>query len=94
LQARYAFLDHFAVTARYEFFNDPNAILSDVYTFQGETRGLLTNGFALELEYKPVKIGYIRLGYKFLHANKGNNVYYSNTYDHMNALLLTTGVRF
>jgi hypothetical protein len=94
LQARYTFLKHFAVTTRYEFFNDPNAILSDIYTFNGETRGLLTNGFALELEYKPVKIGYFRLGYKFLHANRGNNVFYSNISDHMNAVIFTTGVRF
>lgn len=94
LQARYIFSDHFAVTTRYEFFNDPNGLLSDIYFYDGKIRGLLTNGFALEFEYKPVKFGYIRAGYKYIHANKGNNVYYSNTSDHMNALIFTAGVRF
>jgi len=32
--------------------------------------------------------------YKYIHANDGNMVYYSNTSDHLDALSFTTGVRF
>ena len=94
LQASYAFLGHFAITGRYEFFNDPDGFLSGTYTFDGKTRGLHTEGFCAGFEYKPVNIGYIRLEYRYLHANKGNLVFYDNTSDHMQALIITTGVRF
>ena len=94
LLARYSFLKHFAIAGRYEYFHDPNGFLTGTYTYDGKTTGLTTNGMAVSLEYKPVKIGYIRMEYKFLHANKGNNVYYSGKSDHMNAIVFTTGVRF
>jgi hypothetical protein len=94
LQARYIFLNHFSISGRYEFFHDPNGFLSGPYTYDGKTNGLTTNGMSVSLEYKPVKIGYIRMEYKYNHANKGNNVYYSGTSDHINALIFTCGVRF
>jgi hypothetical protein len=94
LQARYSFLNHFSVSGRYEYYYDPSGFLSGPYSYEGITTGLVMNGMSVSLEYKPVKIAYIRLEYKFLHANKGNTVYYSNTSDHMNALIFTTGVRF
>ncbi|MCX6244804.1 MAG: outer membrane beta-barrel protein [Bacteroidetes bacterium] len=94
IQARYRFLKHFSVTGRYEMFTDPEGFLSGVYNYENKSTGLMMNGCSLGLEYKPVKIGYVRMEYKFLHANPGNKVYYSNTSDHLNALIFTTGVRF
>ncbi|MCX6306562.1 MAG: outer membrane beta-barrel protein [Bacteroidetes bacterium] len=94
LQARFSFLNHFSISGRYEYYYDPYGFLSDTYTYDGKTTGLTTNGMAVSLEYKPVRIAYIRLEYKYLHANKGNKVYYSNSSDHLNALIFTTGVRF
>jgi hypothetical protein len=94
IQARYSFLKHFSITGRYELFHDPQGFLSGVYSYEGKSTGLTMNGCSVGLEYKPVKIGYVRLEYKFLHANPGNKVYYSNTSDHLDALIFTTGVRF
>jgi YD repeat-containing protein len=94
VQARYAFLKHFSLTGRYEYYYDPDGFLSGHYTYDGKTTGLCTNGMSLSLEYKPVKIAYIRLEYKYIHANKGNMVYYSKTNDFMQNIILTMGVRF
>jgi hypothetical protein len=93
-QAGYSFLKHFSVNVRYEFFNDPDGFLSGEYTYDGKTTGLQTRGFGISFEYKPVKIGFVRLEYKYLEANHGNTVFYSNTSDNMQAVVITTGVRF
>ncbi|MCX6267224.1 MAG: outer membrane beta-barrel protein [Bacteroidetes bacterium] len=94
LQCRYSFLKHFSITGRYEYFYDPDGFLSGKYTYKGKTTGLSDTGLGISIEYKPVKIAYIRMEYKFLHANNGNNVYYSNTCDYLNLIIFTTGVRF
>jgi hypothetical protein len=94
IQARYGFLKYFAIAGRYEYFHDPEGFLTGIYTYNGKTTGLTTNGMAFSLEYKPVKIGYLRMEYKYIHANNGNNVYYGGTSDFMQAIVFTTGVRF
>jgi hypothetical protein len=94
LQARLSFLGHFSISGRYEYYYDPAGFLSGPYTYDGKTTGLAINGFGLSLEYKPVKIAYVRMEYKYLHANNGNKVYYGNTSDFMQAIVFTTGVRF
>ena len=94
LQGRYRFLNHFSISLRYEYYYDPNGFLSGTYTYDGKTTGLTINGISVSLEYKPVKIAYLRLEYKYLHANDGNKVFYSNTSDLSNAVIFTTGVRF
>ncbi len=94
LQARYSFLKNFAVTGRYEMFDDPNGFLTGAYSYDGKTTGLATSGFVFGFEYKPVRIGYMRVEYKFIQANSGNNVFYGNTSDFMQAIVFTSGVRF
>ncbi len=94
LQARYTLNEKYSLTARFELFNDPDGFLSGVYAFDGKKRGLLTRGVTAGFEYRPVKFGYIRLDYRYLHANDGNKVFYSNQLDRMNMLTLTTGVKF
>jgi hypothetical protein len=94
LQARYSFLKYFSIAGRYEYFHDPDGFLSGTYSYDGKTNGLTTNGMAVSLEYRPVKIGYLRMEYKYIHANNGNNVYCDNTRDFMQAIVFTTGVRF
>jgi len=94
VQAGYVFNQHFSFHARYEFFNDPNGYLSGTYDYSNKTTGLMTQGFTASFEYKPVKVGYMRLSYRYLHANEGNKIYYSGLLDHINILTFTTGVRF
>lgn len=92
--AKYAFLKYFSVTGRYEFYYDPDGFLSGVFTYDGKTTGLSAQGGGLGLQYKPVKFAYIRAEYKYIHANKGNYIYYGKTSDHLNALIFTVGARF
>ena len=94
IQARYAFLKKFSVAGRYEFFNDYDGFLSGVYYYLGKRRGLMTQGFALGFEFKPLKIGYIRLEYRHLFAADGNNVFKSGKSDELESIIFTTGVRF
>jgi len=94
LQAGYIINDRLALTARYEFLNDPDGFLSGVYTFNGKTRGLATNGLTLQFEYKPVKIGYLRIEYRYLNSYQGIKVFHDNTSDHLQSIIFTTGVRF
>lgn len=92
--ARYNFLKIFSVTARYEYFNDPQGFLTGTFKYNGKTTGLMAQGFSAGFEVRPVKIAYIRAEYKFLHATPGNNIYYSGTSDQFNGLIINTGVRF
>jgi hypothetical protein len=94
LQYSYTLKKKLTFSARYEFFKDRNGFLSGPFTYNHKVTGLTINGVTLAFEYKPVKFGYIRLSYRFLHANPGNKVYYSGQLDHINLLTLTTGVRF
>jgi len=94
IQARIPFYDHFAAMARYEFFNDPDGFLSGTYTYNGKVRGLLTYGVGFGFEYKPVKIGYIRVEYRFLNSASGNYVFHDVNSDNQQAIVITTGVRF
>jgi len=94
LQARFPFTDHVAAMTRFEFFNDPDGFLSGVYHFKGKTRGLLTYGIGCGFEYKPVKIGYIRVEYRYLNSSTGNYVFHNLDSDNMQAIIFTTGVRF
>jgi hypothetical protein len=94
IQSQYRFLKHFSISGRYEYYYDPDGFLSGPYTYNGKTTGLTINGMGLSIEYKPVRISYIRFEYKYMHANKGNLVYYGKTSDLLNALIFTAGVRF
>jgi hypothetical protein len=94
IQARYGFLKHFSISGRYEYYHDPDGFLSGTYTYYSKTTGLTTNGFSVSLEYKPVAISYIRVEYKYMHANEGNMVFYSNTSDYTQNIILTMGVKF
>jgi hypothetical protein len=94
IQCRFSFLKHFSISGRYEYFHDPDGFLSGPYKYEGKTTGLSNNGMSFSLEYKPVRIAYMRMEYKYLHANQGNNMYYSKTSDYLNVIVFTTGVRF
>ncbi len=94
LQCSYAFERHLRGSVKYELFHDPDGFLSGVYSFDGKVHGLLTHGLTLGFEYKPIEIGFMRLEYRYLFANPGNKVFYSNTSDELQSLIFTTGVRF
>jgi len=92
LQARYKINEHLTLTGRYEFFNDPDGFLSGVN--QNTHRGIRTTGFAVSMEYKPVKAGYLRLAYRLLNSYPGSKVFYSKTSDQLQAIIFTTGMKF
>ena len=94
VEAKYIFIGKYAVAASYEFFNDYDGFLSKRYYYNHKLRGLMTQGFTVGFEYKPIKIGYIRLEYRHLFAADGNNIFLSNTSDQLQSLIFTTGVRF
>jgi len=92
LQIGYRFNDHFSVTTRYDFFNDPDGFLSGVN--EQIQRGLGTNGFSGSIEYKPIQICYFRLAYRYLASHPGTKEFYSKTSDQMQALYISAGIRF
>lgn len=94
LQARFMLNKHVALSMRGEILNDPNGFLTGTYKIDGKLKGLKTAGFTVGGEYKPINSCYVRLEYRYLHANDGNFVFYSNTSDYMEQILLTTGLRF
>ncbi|MCX6285264.1 MAG: outer membrane beta-barrel protein [Bacteroidetes bacterium] len=94
LQAKYTFAKKFYVAGRYEFFNDYDGFMSQVYHYNSKWRGLMTQGFSVGFEYKPVKIGYIRMEYRHLFAADGNYVFKSGESDQLQSVIFTTGVRF
>ncbi|MEI7661287.1 MAG: outer membrane beta-barrel protein [Bacteroidota bacterium] len=91
LQVCYRINSYFAMTAREEFFNDPDGFISGLNKLTN--RGLRTNGHSVSFEYKPVKSGYLRLAYRYLVSYPGNREFQSKTSDYMNALNFTTGMR-
>jgi len=92
LQAGYQFNDHFGITARYDFFNDPEGFLSGVNAISH--RGTGTNGFSFSVEYKPIQITYFRLAYRYLSSYPGSKEFYSNTSDQMQGFYFSAGIRF
>lgn len=94
LEAKYTFLKKFSIAGRYEFFNDYDGFLSGVYYYDNTRRGLMTQGFSTGFEYKPLKIGYIRLEYRHLFAAPGNYVFKSGKSDQLQSVIFTTGIRF
>lgn len=92
LQVKYLFNEHFSAAARYEVFNDPDGFLSGVNPLTN--RGLRTDGIGISIEYRPVSFGFFRVIYHYLHSYPGSKEFYSKTSDSMNAILLSTGVRF
>ena len=94
LQARFIFNRHFSLSLRGEVLNDPNGFLTDTYNINGKIQGLKSVGLTAGAEYRPFNSGYIRLEYRYLHANSGNFVFYSKTSDYMEGLIFTTGLRF
>jgi len=94
VQIKYNFLKKFSLAARYEYFNDENGFLSGIYYYEGKWRGLETQGFAVGFEFRPIKIGYIRLEYRHLFAAPGNYVFKSGNSDQLQSVIFTTGVRF
>ena len=94
LQAKYTFNRFIAITTRYEFFNDYDGFLSGIYFYDNKIRGLLMNGFSGGIEFKPTQNLYFRSEYRFLAADQSNNVFFSGTYDYLEAVYLTTGLKF
>ncbi len=94
IEVKYLFLSKFAITGRYEFFNDYDGFLSGVYSYNNKQRGLFTQGFSAGLEFKPIKIGYIRMEYRHLYADHGNDVFMSGKSDQLQSVVFTTGIRF
>ena len=94
LQCSYAFERHLMGSVKYELFDDPQGFLSGTYSFRGKVQGLLVHGITFGFEYKPIQIGFMRIEYRYLFANPGNKVFYSNTSDELQSLIFTTGVRF
>jgi len=94
VEAKYMFFRKSSASVRYEFFNDYDGFLSGPYHYNNRTRGLMTQGFSVGYEYKPVKIGYIRLEYHHLFAAEGNYIFLSGKSDQLQSVVLTTGVRF
>lgn len=94
LMARYQFTRQFSITAQYQFFNDPNGFLSGRYDVKGKLVGLSMQGFTVGAEFRPVEIGYVRVEYRYLLANKDNLVFFGKTSDLFQAITLTTGIRF
>ncbi|MEI7491010.1 MAG: outer membrane beta-barrel protein [Bacteroidota bacterium] len=94
VQAKYTFLKKYSVSARYEFFNDYDGFLSGIYYYNGQWRGLMTQGFTVGFEYKPIKFGYIRLEYRHMFAAEGNYIYHSGDSDQLQSVVFTTGIRF
>lgn len=93
-QAHYKLNNHFALSGRLEAYHDPDGILSGLYSYDNKQTGLTTYGYTLSAEYKPVSFGFIRLAYRYLQANQGNNIFYGKTSDLLRDIIFTAGVRF
>lgn len=92
LQVRHPISEKFSISARYEFLNDPQGFLTGINS--ATNRGLLTNGFGVSFEYKPLSIGYMRVAYRYLQGFHGSKLFYNNSSDIMQAIIFSTGVRF
>ncbi|MBN1200024.1 MAG: outer membrane beta-barrel protein [Bacteroidales bacterium] len=94
LQVTYQFTKWFAASLRGEYFNDPDALMSTLYAYDGKLRGLLTYGGTVGVEFKPIKNSYIRAEYTYLTADQGNLVFSGNLSQDRNTLTFTAGYKF
>jgi len=94
LQVTYQFTKWFAASLRGEFFNDPDALMSKLYAYDGKLRGLLTYGGTVGVQFTPIKNSYLRAEYSYLTADKGNLIFLSNLTQQRNLLTFTAGYKF
>lgn len=97
LSVRYNFVPKFYITARGEYYEDNDGILSGLYTNNsGNLTGLKAGGIALALEYYPTDNSYVRVDARFLKT--GNDLYIftreNGPNDERTEIVLGTGIEF
>lgn len=77
LAARYNIVPKFYISARGEYYEDNNGILSGLYSNnEGDLTGLKASGIAFALEFDPTSNSYIRADTRFLKT--GNDLFIFN----------------
>jgi len=79
LSARIACCEKLGFYGRYEYFNDPDGIMSGtVFTDNGVQSGLLLNGLTLGAEYVPQEKSYLRIEARGLQAASHQTIFQVN----------------
>ena len=97
LAVRYNFITKFFVSARGEYYEDNNGILSGIYTnTDGELIGLKAAGIAFALEANPTDNSYIRADVRFLKTGNSLSIFTHDKTpsDERTELTLGAGIEF
>ncbi len=83
-----------SLSARGEFFNDSDGILSGTFTgADGRLTGLIANGFSLGIEYNPVDNSYFRLESRYLSADSNLKIFHGSN-SNRTEVILSGGMGF
>lgn len=79
LAAKYRITPSWAPYSRFEYFSDPNEILTGpVINEDHELTGLNITGLTLGIEYKPIANSYFRIEGRGLHTGEHEHIFYYN----------------
>lgn len=94
IQSQFIIIPMVSISLRGEFYDDPDAMLSNVYLNDDlKKSGLKTWGLTAGAEFKPIDGAYFRIEYRYLSGNKNDNIFYGrgNT---QQTITVTTGLKF
>jgi hypothetical protein len=97
LAVRYNFVKKFYVSARGEYYEDNNGILSGLYTdTEGNLIGLKSYGIAFALEFDPTDNSYVRIDTRFLKSGNSLSIFTHDTTpsDERTEITLGAGIEF
>lgn len=79
IAAKYRVTTHWGVYSRFEFFDDPDEILTGpVYNDNHQLAGMKLIGFTAGTEYKPIPNSYLRIESRVLQAPSDEKIFYYN----------------
>lgn len=91
VQGKYAFTPQWSVAARFDYFADPHAVLSQKQT---NGKGIVMIEPFVGLEYRPFPICYFRTELGYAMEVQEQKIYNKNTYQNRFSLMFTTGYYF
>jgi len=94
ISARYKVLPVFNISGRLEYYNDADAILSNVIAdTDGNLTGLKAFGVTLGTEYRPIDKMYVRLESRLISSKDNQKIFYDNSNERIE-VTLSSGIEF
>jgi opacity protein-like surface antigen len=91
-EANFRLHKRWGLSARVEYYNDPNDFLSGYYGSNGGKSKFSTWGYTGGAEFKPLEKSYLRAEFRYIDCN--NKIFYNQDRDYQYNITMTCGLMF